>query len=132
MKTPKLNKKSYHKNLKDQCGLLWSECIKVRAGYKSEISGGTQRLNSHHLYGKNCYALRFSLENGICITWAEHNFGFHQEGSRRKFEDKVRQLRGKDIYDKLQRMNWIATSVDLHMTKIYLTKKLEEFKRGDL
>ena len=104
MKT-KLNKKSAHKQLFNELEKLWSECIKARAHYKSELSGKTERLNSHHLIGKPNYLLRFSLENGICITSGEHTFGFHNEGRRRQFERRVKTIRGEDVYDKLEQMS---------------------------
>lgn len=88
---------------------LWSEVIKKRACYESEISGklgkqigGEHVLNSHHICGKSNHALRFDVNNGICITKGEHGFGAHGDKSRQeKFESKVKELRGQDIYERL-------------------------------
>lgn len=117
-----------HKDLKKECDLLWSETIKARAGYKSELSGKTERLNSHHLKGKNSYALRYSLENGFCCTSGEHNFGFHNTERRASFEERVKRLRGADIFERLEKLKWCKSKVDLGMIKAYLKQELGKFK----
>lgn len=83
---------------------LWSLLVKARADFQSEISGKTERLHSHHLRGKSNYALRYSLDNGICITAGEHFFGFHRADRRENYEEKVKILRGKDIFEKLENL----------------------------
>ena len=129
-KNLKINTKSSHKRLVKECEALWSECIKARAGYKSELSFARENLNSHHIVGKPNYLLRFSLDNGICLTGGEHIYGVHNEGRRAGFEEKIRRVRGADIYDRLRQMTWVNTKTDLAITKIYLKQKLEEFKKG--
>ena len=54
----------------------WSYLVKKRAGFVSEISGKTDILNSHHIINRSAggHRLRWELENGICITWYEHNY----------------------------------------------------------
>lgn len=61
----------------DECKKLWGQAVKARAGYKSELSGKPGPFNSHHIEGKINWWLRFSLENGVCITRGEHNNGAH-------------------------------------------------------
>ena len=105
---------------------LWSECVKARAGYKSEYSGKTDQLNSHHIHGKPTYRLRFELDNGVCITSGEHFFIAHHTGRSQKFKDWAMGLRGFDC-EKAQRMNKAGTS-DLFAVQIYLKQKLKEFQ----
>lgn len=117
------------------CKALWTECIKVRAGYKSELSGreglqigGAFVIQAHHLYGKSCYRLRFELDNGICITTGEHNYYAHGSRDRQdRFEDKVKKLRGERIYDHLRELKHLPTKTDLYVVKFYLEEELKKF-----
>ena len=83
----------------------WSYLVKKRAGFVSELSGKTDALNSHHLVNRSAggHRLRWELENGICITWHEHNYYAHSANfeKQKEFRDKVMELRGADIYDRL-------------------------------
>lgn len=115
--------KSEHKKLRDHCDRLWSECVKLRAGMRSEYSGKTERLCSHHLIGKACYRLRYELENGYCCTAGEHNFIFHVEGRRDKAQERVRTQRGDDIFERLKILKWIG-STSLDSAKVFLEREL--------
>jgi hypothetical protein len=58
-----------------QLDLLWSQAVKVQAGYKCEISGLTKhqcKLNSHHIVGKRNFTLRWDLRNGLCVSTTKH------------------------------------------------------------
>lgn len=124
--------------LKKYCDRLWSLLIKVRAGYKSEYSGKAEVLNAHHLRGKKSLALRYSLENGYCCTAGEHKFGFHSIANNHKYESRVKEQRGADIFKRLEAVNgngklWsyramlenelIGMGVTDYVDKITLTKK---------
>jgi len=133
-----LKRKYKPKSLKKQCDDLWIECIKARAGYKSEISGkkgrqigGEHILGSHHIFGKPNYRLRYDLDNGICLTnGGEHKFGVHNQGRKEAFEKEIRKVKGKKIMEKLENISKYKTGgIDLKMIKIYLEQKLSEFKR---
>lgn len=55
------------------CERLWKDIVKLRAKYKSELSGlPADPAHPHHVKGKSSYALRFDTRGGICITSAEH------------------------------------------------------------
>jgi len=62
-------------SLRKECDRLWKEAVYLRAGYKSELSGkagkqigGDHVLNAHHIIHKPNNYLRYSLDNGICVT----------------------------------------------------------------
>jgi hypothetical protein len=58
-----------------QLDLLWSQAVKIKAGYKCEISGLTKhqcKLNSHHIVGKRNFTLRWDLRNGLCVSSSKH------------------------------------------------------------
>lgn len=97
-----------YKSLKDICDDLWRFCIYLRAGYKSEYSGrpgrqigGAHILHAHHLSGKANYALRYALSNGMCLTSGEHKFIAHHTGRQDGFREKVKKMRGEDLFDRL-------------------------------
>jgi len=126
---PKISDRQKHKDLKKICDLLWAECIKYRADWKSEYSGRKGILHAHHLMGKSCYALRYSLENGICLTAGEHKFIAHHAGRQEQFRKRVKEIRGDDIFEKLYKIKWMTTTPpDLLIIRLYLEKELNKLK----
>ena len=121
---------SRHKALMKECDALWSECIKARAGYKSEycVHSDHQILNAHHIAGKPNLRLRYELENGVCLTWAEHNYIAHNAGRQEKFRKFIKDLRGEKIFDRLEKLSWYCCKSDLSAVKVYLTQKLADLK----
>ena len=115
-------------NLKKECGILWAKCVKARAGWKSELSGKTENLNAHHLRGKSNYMLRFSLDNGFCLTNGEHFYIAHNTGRQQGFEERVKAIRGADVFEKLELLRSFSGKVDLFVVKAYLQQKLNEFE----
>jgi hypothetical protein len=109
---PKKIKKPTHKQLKAYLDQLWSLCVKVRAGFRSELSGKTEALQSHHLLAKPNYVLRYSLDNGISVTSGEHHYGFHNPNRQYEYNKRVEALRGKNVFDKLYdlKVNGVALS----------------------
>ena len=79
---------------------LWSTLIKAKAGFKSELSGKTNDLQSHHLAQKPNKKLRYMPENGICVTSGEHKFGFHG-GNIEAYKEKAKIAKGYDVYESL-------------------------------
>lgn len=106
---------------------LWAECVKARAGYKSEYSQKTENLNSHHIHGKPNYRLRFELDNGVCITSGEHFYIAHNAGRENEFKDWACKQHGLDR-DKAKRLAGECGGTDLFAVQIYLKQKLKEFK----
>ena len=119
--------KQRSKSLKSECDDLWSKLIKLRAGNKSELSGKTDRLNSHHLVGKASNRLRYDLDNGFCLTSGEHFFTAHVEGRVAGFREKVKQIRGKDIFKHLRFIQKTGTNTKLSMVKLFLLNELKKF-----
>ncbi len=74
---------------------LWSETVKMLAGYKSEISQKEEMLNSHHIIGKKTTFARYLLLNGIALTIGEHKYGIHSD-----WEPKSSEIRTKIIQEK--------------------------------
>ena len=100
MKVPKPKKQ---KDITPKLDVLWSEVVKIRAGYKCEYCGETKSLNSHHIFSKSNRSVRWSLDNGICLCVLHHslgNFSAHKAGM--EFSDWVRGYRGEKWYTELR------------------------------
>ena len=125
MKKTKIKKP---KSLKKQCDGLWALVVKAKAEYRSELSGKTEQLHSHHIAGKDCYRLRFELDNGICVTAGEHFYCIHNQSRKADYEQRIRMVKGLDVYEKMEELRKIKSKTDLKLVKIYLEQKLKEFK----
>jgi len=134
-KAPKVIKE----DLQAICDGLWSECVKLRAGYKSEISGkegkqigGSFVIAAHHIGGKKTRYMRYLLENGICLeATGEHIFGIHSRNiiTANQFKQRIELVKGKDIYEKLASYS-NHKSKSLKEIRIYLENELARLKRG--
>ena len=77
----KVKEMSITKNL----DTAWSKAVKIKAGYKCEITGKTKdncKLNSHHIVGRRNHTLRWDLRNGVCVSSGKHTLerqSIHQD-----------------------------------------------------
>ena len=137
---PQSKRKYKRKSLRKQCDELWTECIKERAKYQSELSGvkgikagGLAITAAHHILGKSTNRLRYSLANGIClVNGKEHIFGVHNTNPAIASEcfDRIVSSIGDKRYKKIKMLQRAKTgSSDLGLIKYYLTNKLKEFKQ---
>lgn len=77
-KTKPLTKGQLTKRLDD----AWSLAVKVRAGYRCEVCGKIDTLNSHHIVGRRNRMIRWDVKNGVCACVSHHKFGresFHED-----------------------------------------------------
>jgi len=124
LKYPKPKKPKRKK--KDDLDKLWAEIVKMRAGYKSELSGeagkqigGDKILHAHHIMRKPNRRLRYELKNGICLTAGEHKFGVH--GSRAiEYEDRIKKHIGEETYEWLKSLRSFRGKTDMALVEIYL------------
>lgn len=56
----------------DHCDHLWSEAVKLKAGYLCAIDKKPDSLNSHHLIGRSNYKYRWNVDNGVCLGCYRH------------------------------------------------------------
>ena len=123
------------KSLKKQCDDLWAEIIKKKAGYKSELSGKEGRqidgefvVCAHHIGGKANYRLRYELNNGICLTNGEHSFGVHNANRAEDYRERIKAVKGDDIYKRMFVLKHQQSKTDLKLVKIFLTNELNRFQ----
>ena len=140
IKVPKVD----HKKLKKDCDELWALIIKIKAGWKSELSGTPAiisdksgqpiGLSSHHIVHKPNYALRYDLENGICLTaFKEHTNGVHSNDPviSKEYSDKIIEKIGEARWHGLVLKRSQKVNVDLMTTKATLTETLYKLRRAN-
>jgi predicted restriction endonuclease len=93
-KKPKIVKKS-------TLDKLWSLKIKERAGFKCEICGTTENLNSHHIIGRRNHAVRWFLPNGICLCVQHHMGSLSAHQNSPWFMAELVRIRGVDSINDL-------------------------------
>ncbi len=145
IKSKKNNKAKVKKLTVKQVEAVWSEIIKIKAGYKSELSGTPAQissktgkpvgLQSHHIAGKRNYWLRFNLENGICLTaFSEHLHGVHASDppTSLKYHRMILSRVGMERWNKLLKLKYNPPEQKKTLQEWYeeLTKILQELKNG--
>jgi hypothetical protein len=96
------------KGLKKKLDELWSELVKQEAGYKCEVCGKKEYLNSHHIVGRRNLRLRWETYNGVCLCSGCHTFkrdSAHQNPIW--FDEWLRDNRSEDYKLVKQTMNEI-------------------------
>jgi predicted restriction endonuclease len=103
-KKAKVKKKPTKTQLNKKADTEWSLSVKEKAGFKCEVCGSTQSLNSHHIFGRKNYSTRWDIDNGICLCVGHHKFNpkFSAHESPTLFTDWVKQYRGLEWYEKLR------------------------------
>lgn len=113
------------KDVKLLADCLWSELVKARAFYRSEFSGkDDQPLNSHHILGKRTLALRYCLDNGVCLTAGEHKFVAHSaSGAARWSEWMHEHMKFRHIIEEsdLTVLDHVAHLADLYRESLKLS-----------
>lgn len=104
MKTPS------KKTLKKKCDALWSELVKIKAGYKCELCGAKKNLQSHHIFGRRANSTRFYVPNGVCLCWRCHFVEAEQNST--KFGLWIVAKRGQAWYDELNERHNQLVKID--------------------
>lgn len=119
----KRKKKSIDKQLDE----LWSELVKIKAGYKCEYCGTDSHLNSHHVFSRSNYSVRWDLLNGICLCAGHHtlNSKFSAHKAPADFIEWYKGYVGEEYYDKLR----LLAHSDGKLLKHEKSELLEKFKQ---
>jgi len=99
--------------------------VKERAGYKCEYCGKTEYLNSHHVFSRTNYSVRWDVNNGVCLCAGHHVLGnFSAHKAPLEFADWLKGERGEKWYDKLLlKAKKVVPSMDLEQVKKDLVKQ---------
>ena len=81
----------------------WSKLVKLKAGNKCAVCGKTKPLNSHHIYSRGNMALKWSLDNGICLCVGHHvGFKFSAHKTPTEFTKWLVSKFGQKFIDELE------------------------------
>jgi len=120
---------SLKKKLTNDCFTLWSRCI-IERDKTCRYSNSSERLSAHHIRSRTHAATRFSLDNGLALSWKVH---FLQKANPERFFDMVIEIIGNERYEELKKRSLVVvdqTVDDLQRIKEDLTKNLQRIKDG--
>jgi hypothetical protein len=82
---------------------LWRKAVKKLAGDKCEYCGSTRYLNSHHIFGRRNFAVRWEVNNGVSLCAKHHEFNneFSAHQTPTRFKDWITARRGEKWYEEL-------------------------------
>ena len=100
---PKRVKKPTKTQLNKKADTEWSALVKVLAGGRCEVCGTTQNLNSHHVFGRSNYKVRWDVHNGVCLCVGHHKFNreFSAHNTPTLFSEFIRLKRGEEWHQQL-------------------------------
>jgi hypothetical protein len=117
----------------NKCERMWKDIVKIRAGYKSELSGiPANPAHPHHVKGKSSYALRFDTRGGMCITSAEH-YKAHATDNydiQTQMREYLMKREGKNILYILE-LQRNRTGTKLEYIALELEKELEKLNESN-
>ena len=81
---------------------LWSRAVKLQAGNQCEYCGKTSSLNSHHIFSRSNYHMRWEIENGSCLCASHHILStFSAHKAPLEFAEFFKEKRGGVWYQSL-------------------------------
>ncbi|MFA5420855.1 MAG: hypothetical protein WC280_02445 [Patescibacteria group bacterium] len=103
-RSKRLKKQSSKGYIEKKLDTKWSEQVKIKAGYKCEICGTRENLNSHHIFSRSNKAVRHDVENGCCLCAKHHLFDLKLSAHKApvEFLEIIREKRGEKWYNKLR------------------------------
>jgi len=116
--------KTARKKLRDQLDHYWAVIIKQRAGNKCEHCSKVDYLNSHHIFGRSNLAVRWDLENGICLCPGHHTFNTFSAHQSPAFVDWIKEHIGIERYRRIEARSYTIRK----WTIPELEELLKEFK----
>lgn len=116
-KSAKKKRVSPIKKLENDCFTLWSRCIIAR-DKTCRYTNSDERLSAHHIRSRTHHSTRFSLDNGIALSWKVH---FLQKANPEKFQDMVVEIIGQEKYEELKQRSLVTVK--------HTIEDLEEIKR---
>ena len=116
--------KTTRKKLRDQLDHYWAVIIKQRAGNVCEYCSKVNYLNSHHIFGRSNLAVRWDLENGICLCPGHHTFSTFSAHQSPAFTDWIKERIGIERYRRIEARSYTIRK----WTIPELEELLKEFK----
>lgn len=112
---------------------LWRFAIYRRAGYVCEYCGATGQLNAHHIFSRSNFAVRWDIENGVCLCVSHHIFGnlsFHK--SPAEMLEWIKEKRGMEWYERLLKKARTMIKTSESKERAYEILKNEQYDRSTI
>lgn len=100
---------------------LWSKAVKDRDGWKCQLCGKDcgkigGHAHAHHIMRKQSTAMRYNLENGICLCAGCHKFGVHSPDGEisRAHVDRIEAKVGPDRWERIRAMKANPPKMKIH------------------
>lgn len=116
IKTPKF----YVRKAMHELDTIWSYNVKVRDGFKCQLCGKKEGLNSHHIISRIHLSIRWDVRNGITLCEHCHLMKVHRDTV--KYALILIDLIGKAIYNELERLS----NTLINFNVIYFEEKKAE------
>ena len=111
-------RKASKKTMRKKCDILWSKL--VRANGECVMCGKPGPLNAHHIQGRTSLAVRYNLENGLCLCVGCHFIAHHKQVT---FSLWLQEYLGSGLLEKLHELDKPTYGkFDYQETFEYLTK----------
>jgi len=83
----------------------WALEVKRKAGFKCEKCNDRKILKSHHVITKGNKAVRWDVDNGVCLCRKHHTVSssFSAHKTPKKFKKWIIEKRGEGWYNKLKK-----------------------------
>ena len=96
-----------------KCDILWSQI--VRSVGRCQYCGKTENLHAHHIFGRTNKAVRWDLENGVCLCAGCHKFSrvFSAHETPTEFTIWLYEKKGEQFMDGLRAKALIITKPDI-------------------
>ena len=104
------------------CDKLWRDAVIKRAG-QCEWCYSTKVLQAHHIFSRTYWAVRFDLENGVCLCRYCHIFRLKKEN--REFWKWIETKRNINY---LEMRKSQATKNDYKAIELYLKQEIEKWR----
>jgi len=132
------------KYLKIKCLKLWAAIVKERAGYKCEFPGCSKsskygyKMDAHHFISRGAsVALKYDVENGVCLCFIHHMRGIDSAHGGVNFAAKFIGMTKKHLQmNKRYNENWFnklelkaqsTGQLDLELEYLYLKNEAKKY-----
>lgn len=109
----------------------WSLVIREMAGNSCEYCGSTEGLSAHHIIARSNHAVRWDLDNGICLCNTHHTFSsdFSAHLNPLEFGSWLLEHWGKLWWNRLRTAARFPDGQNRDDANKMLTEKLKELNR---
>ena len=119
--------KSSRKQLKTECDRLFSQLIRIRDGFRCQLTGSMDNPQCAHLFSRRYLATRWDPLNAWTLSQSRHMFYTH-----RPLEwDEVLRERLGDFYEPLRQKALAGVKPDLEAVRAQLADLVEVYSDPD-